>query len=49
MNYAFLKKWILGFLVFIAVVSVFRFKPWRLTQTGETSAQTLKVGFLPVT
>lgn len=49
MNYIFLKKWVLGFLLLISIVSVFRFKPWRLFQSVEAPLQTLKVGFLPVT
>ena len=50
MNYSFLKKWMLGFLVFISIVSFFRFKPWRFFRQAEAApVQTLKVGFLPVT
>lgn len=49
MNYSFLKKWGLGFLVFISLAGVFRFKPWRYFRPVEKPMQTLKVGFLPVT
>lgn len=49
MNYSFLKKWGLGFLIFISIVGVFRFKPWRTLTPVEAPMQTLQVGFLPVT
>jgi hypothetical protein len=50
MNYSFLKKWALGFLVFISIVGILRFKPWRFFKAvEETPVQVLKVGFLPVT
>ena len=47
-------RWVLGLLLFIAVLGVIRFKPWRFVSGGAASQQAqvredLKVGFLPVT
>lgn len=48
MKYTFLKRWGFGFLILIAVLGGLRLKPWNLFQT-TVAAQSLKVGFLPVT
>jgi NitT/TauT family transport system substrate-binding protein len=45
-------RWVLGLILFIAVLTLIRFKPWRLRGTGQQQTQAraeLKVGFLPVT
>ena len=47
-------RWVLGLVLFIAVLGVIRFKPWRLASNGAASQQAqaredLRVGFLPVT
>jgi NitT/TauT family transport system substrate-binding protein len=46
-------RWLLGLILVIGVLSVVRFKPWRLaTHNARQAAQAraeLKVGFLPVT
>jgi NitT/TauT family transport system substrate-binding protein len=48
-------RWLFGFVVFTAAISLLRFKPWHRndTQRGALESteqrQTLKVGFLPVT
>jgi NitT/TauT family transport system substrate-binding protein len=47
-------RWLLGFVVFVAVIGVLRYKPWRRNtpQAGSVVAEQremLKVGFLPVT
>ena len=49
-----LARWVAGTLLFIAVLGVARFKPWRhLSGSGERSSALaraqLSVGFLPVT
>ena len=41
------SKWIIGVIVFIAVLSVLRFKPWQ--RGHSTTREQLAVGFLPVT
>ncbi|HQU83299.1 MAG TPA: ABC transporter substrate-binding protein [Pyrinomonadaceae bacterium] len=48
MKYSFLKRWAIGFLVLVAVLAGLRLKPWKFFET-TVSAQSLKVGFLPVT
>ena len=48
-------RWILGFVVFLAVIGMLRFRPWQRSdakQAGPASAdqrEMLKVAFLPVT
>ena len=45
-------KWIIGTLALLAVLAALRFKPWKRAGGGDVAsgaAQTLKVGFLPVT
>src|SRR5262245_65752854 len=46
-------RWVLGFVLVIAVFAFIRYKPWRLRDhSGQQQAQAraeLKVGFLPVT
>jgi hypothetical protein len=42
------SRWIIGLIVFIAVLSVLRFKPWQRGHDAATREQ-LAVGFLPVT
>jgi hypothetical protein len=47
-------RWVLGLLLFIAVLGVIKFKPWRLASHGAASQEVearedLSVGFLPVT
>lgn len=49
MKYTFLKRWGIGFLLIIAVLGGLRLKPWNYFQPTTVAAQSLKVGFLPVT
>ena len=42
------SRWIIGLIVFIAVLGVLRFKPWR-RGNDEAARPQLAVGFLPVT
>ena len=47
-------RWLMAFVVFVAVISLLRFKPWQRHDgdQGASSAdrrEMLKVGFLPVT
>jgi NitT/TauT family transport system substrate-binding protein len=47
-------RWLVGFVIFVAVISLVRFKPWRHhggigSQGSADQRQMLKVGFLPVT
>src|SRR6266849_8456823 len=48
-------RWILGFVVFLAVVSLLRFRPWQRNAAKQEATdlaeqrQVLKVAFLPVT
>ena len=48
-------RWFLGVIVFVAVVSLLRFKPWRPKPVQQSASEwadrreVLKVGFLPVT
>jgi hypothetical protein len=41
-------KWVVGLVVFIAVLGLLRFKPWRRGHS-EAAREQLSVGFLPVT
>jgi hypothetical protein len=41
-------KWIIGIVIFIAVLGLLRFKPWQ-RGNDEATRQQLSVGFLPVT
>ena len=49
MNYSFLKRWGIVFLLIVAVLGGLRLKPWNFLQPTTVAAQSLKVGFLPVT
>jgi NitT/TauT family transport system substrate-binding protein len=43
-------RWSVGFVVFVAVITLLRFKPWQHHDgAGGSQRQMLKVGFLPVT
>jgi NitT/TauT family transport system substrate-binding protein len=46
-------RWILGVLVFVAVITLLRFRPWESRSarhsTDASARETLTVGFLPVT
>lgn len=47
-----LSRWMAGTLVFIAVLGVLRFKPWKHLRAAGPAAVAraqLNVGFLPVT
>lgn len=48
MKYTFLKRWGIGFLLIVAVLGGLRLKPWKFFET-QVAAESLKVGFLPVT
>ena len=41
-------KWIIGLVIFIAILGLLRFKPWQ-RGNNEAARQQLSVGFLPVT
>lgn len=49
MNYSFLKRWGIVFLLIVAVLGGLRIKPWNFLRPTTVAAQSLKVGFLPVT
>jgi hypothetical protein len=42
------SKWIIGVVIFVALLGLLRFKPWRRGNDQATRPQ-LAVGFLPVT
>jgi NitT/TauT family transport system substrate-binding protein len=48
-------RWLLGFVVFVAVIGLLRYTPWRRSDTSHSASsgaehrEMLKVGFLPVT
>jgi NitT/TauT family transport system substrate-binding protein len=50
-----MMRWLLGFVVFVAVIGLLRYKPWRRSDTSHSASsgveqrEMLKVGFLPVT
>ena len=50
MRHSYAARWIVGAVLFTALLSVLRYKPWMQKGAGDVQAhEQLKVGFLPVT
>ena len=49
MRHSYAARWIVGAVLFTALLGVLRYKPWKQSGRDVRARQQLKVGFLPVT